>query len=115
MINFIRSNNLASALRRHDWKAFARGYNGPDYAKNSYDVRLARSYDKWRRIPDSKWNPEDAIVETILEDSARNVTADLPPPPLTPASISEPATVPVSVPPRTFWQRFKAAFAKRTA
>jgi hypothetical protein len=40
MANFIRGNGLGGALRRHDWTAFARGYNGPDFARNEYDTRL---------------------------------------------------------------------------
>jgi len=44
MARFIDTNGLASKLRRHDWTAFARGYNGPGYATNHYDVRLTSSY-----------------------------------------------------------------------
>ena len=35
---------LADALRRHDWAAFARRYNGPDYRKNQYDEKLEAAY-----------------------------------------------------------------------
>lgn len=42
--DFLRSNNLVSLLARRDWAAFARAYNGPAYAKNQYDVRLASAY-----------------------------------------------------------------------
>ncbi|WP_375766537.1 N-acetylmuramidase domain-containing protein [Archangium gephyra] len=38
---FIQKNGLDTALRNHDWAAFARGYNGPGYAKNQYDKKLA--------------------------------------------------------------------------
>ena len=44
--SFVRAAKLHGALARHDWKAFARGYNGPAYAKNSYDVRLSGEYRK---------------------------------------------------------------------
>ena len=47
MCRYIKVNNLVSALKNKDWKAFALGYNGKDYAKNSYDVKLANSYKKW--------------------------------------------------------------------
>lgn len=47
MCRYIQSNNLISALKRKDWKAFAKGYNGPSYAKNQYDVKLASAYKKW--------------------------------------------------------------------
>lgn len=33
---------LHRALREGDWKTFARWYNGPAYAKNQYDVKMAR-------------------------------------------------------------------------
>jgi hypothetical protein len=44
MARFLRSRKLHQALRRRDWAAFARGYNGPAYARNQYDVKLERSY-----------------------------------------------------------------------
>ena len=46
MAQFIKNRGLDGALRRHDWAAFARGYNGPGYAKNKYDARLARAHAK---------------------------------------------------------------------
>ncbi len=42
----IISNGLHRALQAHNWPAFARGYNGPAYAKNKYDTRLAAAYQK---------------------------------------------------------------------
>jgi hypothetical protein len=42
----IGHNGLDRALRSHDWTSFARGYNGPAYAKNRYDTRLAAAYQK---------------------------------------------------------------------
>lgn len=47
MCLFIQVNKLVNALKNKDWKAFARGYNGPAYAKNSYDIKLANAYKKW--------------------------------------------------------------------
>lgn len=35
---------LLKALQARKWAAFARGYNGPAYAENLYDTRLARAY-----------------------------------------------------------------------
>jgi hypothetical protein len=43
---FIKSNKLDTHLRKHDWARFARGYNGPGYAENKYDEKLARAYAK---------------------------------------------------------------------
>jgi hypothetical protein len=44
MVAFIRSAGLADELRRLDWAGFARGYNGPGYARNKYDEKLAAAY-----------------------------------------------------------------------
>jgi hypothetical protein len=44
-------NNLARALCRHDWAAFACGYNGASYSKNKYDTRLAAAYQKYKAGP----------------------------------------------------------------
>ncbi|KVC82469.1 peptidoglycan-binding protein [Burkholderia ubonensis] len=38
---------LLSALKNRKWAAFAKGYNGPDYARNLYDVKLAQAYDRY--------------------------------------------------------------------
>jgi hypothetical protein len=44
---FLQSNNLDAALQAHDWTAFARGYNGPNYAQNHYDTQLRGEYQKY--------------------------------------------------------------------
>lgn len=41
---FIDKNGLATALQKHDWATFAKGYNGPAYEKNQYDKKLAQAY-----------------------------------------------------------------------
>lgn len=46
-VTFIKSEGLAPYLRRHDWAGFARRYNGPAYAQNSYDKKLAAAYRKY--------------------------------------------------------------------
>jgi len=38
---------MAEALRKKDWATFARRYNGPGYAKNSYDTKLKSAYDRF--------------------------------------------------------------------
>jgi hypothetical protein len=45
---------LLSSLQSHDWAMFARRYNGPNYAINKYDVRLADHYKKFSagKLPD---------------------------------------------------------------
>ena len=46
MERFIRKSGLADALRRQDWSSFARGYNGPGFARNGYDRKLAQTVER---------------------------------------------------------------------
>jgi len=47
-VRFIAADTgLLSALKGRKWAAFAKGYNGPNYAHNLYDVKLARAYEKY--------------------------------------------------------------------
>jgi hypothetical protein len=46
MASFIKSAGLQDELKAKNWAGFAKGYNGPGYAKNAYDVKLAQAYDK---------------------------------------------------------------------
>lgn len=43
-VQFVLTTGLAPALRRHDWAGFAHGYNGPGYAENDYDTKLAAAH-----------------------------------------------------------------------
>lgn len=56
-VNFIVTNGLDDELRNHNWAGFAKGYNGPNYAINKYDQRLAEAYAKWSRIKDTSYTP----------------------------------------------------------
>lgn len=53
MVTFIISAGLDDELRRHDWRGFARGYNGSGYAKHGYHTKLAAAYAKWAKIRDT--------------------------------------------------------------
>lgn len=53
MIKFITSAGLDDELRNHDWRGFARGYNGSGYEKNGYHTKLAAAYAKWSKIKDT--------------------------------------------------------------
>lgn len=44
---FLRNSGLLKHLRDKNWKAFARGYNGPTYASHAYHTRLAAAYKKY--------------------------------------------------------------------
>lgn len=86
MVRFIISVGLADAVRRHDWARFARGYNGPGYAANRYDTRLATAFAKWKKIPDTPFDLSHAVNETLEHDASpdvifeRETTRQAPPP-----------------------------------
>ena len=42
--HFIKNNGLISIINKLDFATFARRYNGPNYAQNSYDVKLRKAY-----------------------------------------------------------------------
>jgi hypothetical protein len=51
-IQFITNNKLNGVtliehLRNKDWASFARGYNGPGYKENKYDLKLEQAYTKY--------------------------------------------------------------------
>ena len=43
-LGYIKGTGLMPALKRLDWAVVAGCYNGPGYAANNYDVKLARAY-----------------------------------------------------------------------
>lgn len=47
-LGFCRANNLVRHLKTKNWAAFARGYNGPDYASNAYDTKMAAAYKRYK-------------------------------------------------------------------
>jgi N-acetylmuramidase len=44
VVGFILANRLQTALQAQNWAAYAAGYNGADYAKNQYDIKLAQTH-----------------------------------------------------------------------
>jgi hypothetical protein len=49
-VGFVSSNTaMAEALRKKDWAAFAKAYNGAGYKKNSYDAKLRAAYDRFSK------------------------------------------------------------------
>ncbi len=64
MAKFIDKAALRPSLLAHDWEAFARGYNGPNYRKNAYHTKLAAAYRKFAAgsvVPD-KANPAPKLL-----------------------------------------------------
>jgi hypothetical protein len=47
-VGFVRATRLDGHLRTRNWQAFARGYNGPGFAANRYDQKLAAAYRRWQ-------------------------------------------------------------------
>ena len=43
-MEFLKQSKLIPYLVKQDWAGFAKGYNGPNYAKNSYDKRLRDAF-----------------------------------------------------------------------
>ncbi len=46
---FISHAGLLKSLRNKDWATFARGYNGPGYARRNYHTRMANAYARYKR------------------------------------------------------------------
>lgn len=49
---FIINSGLLKALQQKNWAAFARGYNGPGYARRGYHTRLAAAYKRYNTVKD---------------------------------------------------------------
>lgn len=48
--NFIRNSGLLPSLQKKNWSTFARGYNGPSYARRGYHTRMASSYARHKKL-----------------------------------------------------------------
>lgn len=46
-LGYCKEAGLVKYLKDHKWASFAAGYNGPDYASNAYDTKLAAAYDRY--------------------------------------------------------------------
>lgn len=72
MVKFIKHNKLDRALNAGDWKTFAKRYNGPSYAMNRYDVRMAEAYKQFAKYgPQTNTdpmvvNPETRVIQQKL-------------------------------------------------
>lgn len=52
LMGFLKDNNLIRHVQgdSKNWAALAKGYNGPAYAKNKYDIKLASAYKRFSAI-----------------------------------------------------------------
>jgi hypothetical protein len=98
MVSFMNAHDLTKILKNHDWAAFARLYNGPDYAANNYDGLLAHFFQHFSRaLPDLQIRTAqmylyyleypvgaiDGVMGRATRDAVRafQVNANLPPTP----------------------------------
>lgn len=58
MLRFILANGIDDDLRAERWAVVARVYNGPGYAANRYDVKMAAAFAKHQGREDSDWSPD---------------------------------------------------------
>ncbi|ENZ0710068.1 N-acetylmuramidase domain-containing protein [Vibrio parahaemolyticus] len=49
-VTFIQKSGLGEHIKDKNWAAFARGYNGSEYQKNQYDIKLEKAYNKYASI-----------------------------------------------------------------
>ena len=48
-VEFVDNSGLLKYLKSKDWESFARGYNGPAYARRNYHTRMASAYARHSR------------------------------------------------------------------
>ncbi len=56
--NFITNTGLVKHLQSKNWAAFARGYNGPAYARRRYHTRMASAYARHSKCEKQKTTVE---------------------------------------------------------
>lgn len=53
VLRFIEKAELLEVLKARNWREFARRYNGPAFARNEYDKRMAEAYQRWQKQLDT--------------------------------------------------------------
>ncbi|WEX10372.1 N-acetylmuramidase domain-containing protein [Chelativorans sp. AA-79] len=71
MLRYIDEAGLMEALHRRDWTAFARGYNGPGFARNSYHLKLALAYRRHARAISRPGSDAPAETPALLRRGDR--------------------------------------------
>lgn len=81
MVRELRRSHLIEPMNCQDWAHIARLYNGPGYAANHYDTRLADAFKRWSRRLDTialASEPREAPPEQSLSiDEVREVQKTL--------------------------------------
>lgn len=74
LVREIKNKRLISALNRGDFVTFARTYNGPAYAQNQYDTRMAAAYKRWlRKLPTVLARDEEPVEQTLSVDEIKAI------------------------------------------
>ncbi|MEE9315170.1 MAG: N-acetylmuramidase domain-containing protein [Rhizobiaceae bacterium] len=68
MARYIEKAGLIYALQERDWVAFARRYNGPAFAKNKYDKKMAEAFTRITREAGKATLPAVASEETSTDE-----------------------------------------------
>lgn len=66
MVREILKKGIGDELQRGDWAGFARVYNGPRYAENKYDSRMAAAARRWQRMLDAGGGKVEAPASSRL-------------------------------------------------
>lgn len=79
MIEFLRHTGLIQALNARQFSKVARGWNGPRYAENQYDVRLQKATERWEKklvAPQpAELPPEAALTEAEIRTVQQELRA----------------------------------------
>lgn len=70
MLAFINKSGLSDALRKRDWTAFAKGYNGPGFAANAYHTKLAAAYRRYATMDLGGKHPTPASRQDELKQGS---------------------------------------------
>ena len=76
MARYVDKAGLAPTLRGLDWEAFARGYNGPQYKRFGYHVKIAAAYARLNAQPveTSKGLPDQGAIACAQPDTSDKAT-----------------------------------------
>lgn len=79
MVRFIKTKRLVPKINAHDWAGFAKVYNGPGYAANQYDIKMAAAHRKWLAAldpdePDTGEEPVELLPTQVAEPAKTGIS-----------------------------------------
>lgn len=87
-VSFVAGNKLDKYLREKNWAAFAKGYNGPGYAKNKYDIKMRDAYAKFEREAPTT-SAAQPTVDPVEPAKDKEGLSESPQPPIPTTQIAE--------------------------